>query len=147
MTMNTVSFTPDTIERAWHVVDLQGVTLGRAASRIAAVLRGKHRPTYTPHADCGDFVVVVNADQLVLTGNKLQDKMYRRHTGYLGGLKEMTAAQALAKDSTKVVELAVKGMLPKGPLGRRQLKKLKVYAGPDHPHTAQQPQALDLSKE
>lgn len=146
MTMNTVSFTPDTIERAWHVVDLQGVTLGRAASRIAAVLRGKHRPTYTPHADCGDFVVVVNADQLVLTGNKLQDKMYRRHTGYLGGLKEMTAAQALAKDSTKVVELAVKGMLPKGPLGRRQLKKLKVYAGPDHPHTAQQPQALDLSK-
>ncbi|MCB9732294.1 MAG: 50S ribosomal protein L13 [Deltaproteobacteria bacterium] len=144
--MNTVSFTPDTIERAWHVVDLQGVTLGRAASRIAAVLRGKHRPTYTPHADCGDFVVVVNADQLVLTGNKLQDKMYRRHTGYLGGLKEMTAAQALAKDSTKVVELAVKGMLPKGPLGRRQLKKLKVYAGPDHPHTAQQPQALDLSK-
>lgn len=146
MTMTTVSFTPDTIDRAWHLVDLQGQTLGRAAARIAGVLRGKHRPTFTPHADCGDFVVVVNADQLVLTGNKLQGKMYRRHTGFLGGLKEMSAAKALAKDSTKVVELAVKGMLPKGPLGRRQLKKLKVYAGPDHPHTAQQPQALDLSK-
>jgi large subunit ribosomal protein L13 len=144
--MNTVSFTPDTIDRGWHLVDIGGQTLGRAAARIAAILRGKHKPTYTPHADCGDFVVVVNSDRVVLTGNKLRDKIYYRHTGYFGGIKQATAGEALAKDSRKVIEGAVRGMLPKGPLGRRMFKKLKVYAGEDHPHSAQQPQPIDLSK-
>jgi len=144
--MKTESFNPDTIERQWHLVDLDGLTLGRAAARIAQVLRGKHKPTYTPHADCGDFVVVVNSDRVVLTGTKPQKKIYYRHTGYMGGLREMSAAKMIAKDSTAVIELAVKGMLPRGPLGRKMLKKLKVYAGAEHPHAAQQPAPIDLSR-
>lgn len=144
--MKTESFNPDTIERQWHLVDLDGQTLGRAAARIAQVLRGKHRPTYTPHADCGDFVVVVNSDRVVLTGNKLTKKVYYRHTGFMGGLKEITAQKLLAKDSRLMIEKAVKGMLPRGPLGRQMFRKLKVYAGGDHPHAAQAPQPLDLSR-
>ncbi|PIE19890.1 MAG: 50S ribosomal protein L13 [Proteobacteria bacterium] len=144
--MYTQSFNSETIERAWHVVDLEGQTLGRVASRIAQVLRGKHRPEYTPHADCGDFVVVVNADKVHLTGNKLRDKSYYKHTGYMGGLKSKTAAQLLETHPERVIAKAVKGMLPRGPLGRRMFKKLKIYAGPDHPHAAQKPQPLDLSR-
>ena len=142
--MKTTSFNPDTIERQWHLVNLDGLTLGRAAARIAQVLRGKHKPTFTPNADCGDFVVVVNSDRMVLTGTKPQKKIYYRHTGYMGGLRQMTADKMIAKDSTAVVELAVKGMLPRGPLGRRMLSKLKVYAGAEHPHAAQQPKPVSL---
>jgi large subunit ribosomal protein L13 len=141
----TQSFQPDTVVRQWHVVDLAGVRLGRAAARIAAILRGKHKPTYTPHADCGDFVVVINAAKLELSGNKLDTKLYRRHTGYMGGLRTRTAREMIAKKPAEVVEIAVKGMLPKGPLGRRMWRKLKVYAGAEHPHQAQQPQPLDLN--
>ncbi|TNF37631.1 MAG: 50S ribosomal protein L13 [Deltaproteobacteria bacterium] len=144
--MKTESFNPETIERQWHLVDLDGQTLGRAAARIAQVLRGKHKPTYTPHADCGDFVVVVNADRVVLTGNKLDKKVYYRHSGYMGGLRETTAAELLAKDSRLVIEKAVKGMLPRGPLGRHMFKKMKVYAGADHPHAAQKPAPIDLTR-
>jgi len=144
--MNTQSFTPETIDRQWHLVDLDGQTLGRAASRIAQILRGKHKPTFTPHADCGDFVVVVNADRVVLTGSKLTSKVYYRHSGYMGGLKDSTAAEMLAKDSRLVIEKAVKGMLPRGPLGRRMFKKMKVYAGADHPHAAQKPAPIDLTR-
>ena len=142
--MKTVSFNPQTIEREWHLVDLDGLTLGRAASRIALILRGKHKPTYTPHADCGDFVVVVNADKLVLTGTKPLKKVYHRHTGFMGGLKSIVAQDLLAKDSAEVVHLAIKGMLPKGPLGRAMAKKLKVYPGAEHPHAAQQPQPVTV---
>jgi len=144
--MATVSFNQNTIEREWLVVDLEGATLGRAASRVAAVLRGKHKPTFTPNADCGDFVVVINADKVKLTGNKMQDKIYYSHSGYLGGLKEMRAEEMLEKHPERLIEKAVKGMLPRGPLGRRQFKKLYVYTGTDHPHQAQKPKTLDLSK-
>lgn len=144
--MATVSFNQNTIEREWLVVDLEGATLGRAASRIAAVLRGKHKPTFTPNADCGDFVVVINADKVKLSGNKMQDKVYYSHSGYLGGLKEMRAEEMLEKHPERLIEKAVKGMLPRGPLGRRQFKKLYVYTGAEHPHAAQQPKTLDLSK-
>lgn len=141
--MSTVSFNPDTIQREWFLVDLQGQSLGRVASRVAAILRGKHKPTFTPHADCGDFVVAVNAGDVRLTGNKLADKRYHWHTGYMGGIKSVTAGELMAKDPTEVFRLAVKRMLPKGTLGRHQFKKLKVYAGADHPHEAQQPTRLD----
>ncbi len=144
--MQTQSFRPDSIDREWYLVDLEGQVLGRAASRIATILRGKHRPTFTPNADCGDFVVVVNADKVALTGNKLADKVYYRHSGYLGGLKSETAAEAMDKYPERVIERAVKGMLPRGPLGRRMIKKLKIYAGADHPHAPQAPKAIDLSK-
>jgi large subunit ribosomal protein L13 len=144
--MATVSFNQNTIEREWLVVDLEGATLGRAASRVAAVLRGKHKPTFTPNADCGDFVVVINAEKVNLTGKKMQDKIYYSHSGYLGGLKEMRAEEMLEKHPERLIEKAVKGMLPRGPLGRRQFKKLFVYTGADHPHQAQQPKTLDLSK-
>ena len=144
--MKTKSFNSKTTERAWHVVDLEGKTLGRACTQIASVLRGKHKPTYTPHADCGDFVVVINADHLVLTGNKLAQKQYYRHTGYMGGLKSITAEKLLEKDSRVMVERAVKGMLPKGSLGRHLMRKLKVYREADHPHAAQNPQPLDISR-
>jgi large subunit ribosomal protein L13 len=143
--MTTVSFRSDTIERQWHLVDFEGLILGRAASRIASVLRGKHRPTYTPNADCGDFVVVINAEKLKLTGNKLEGKIYYRHSGYLGGLKSLTAGELLEKNPARVIELAVQRMMPSGPLGRRMIKKLKVYAGTDHPHEAQNPTPLDLN--
>ncbi|MBD90798.1 MAG: 50S ribosomal protein L13 [Deltaproteobacteria bacterium] len=144
--MATVSFNQNTIEREWLLVDLEGATLGRVASRVAAVLRGKHKPTFTPNADCGDFVVVINADKVKLSGNKMQDKIYYSHSGYLGGLKEMRAEEMLEKHPERLIEKAVKGMLPRGPLGRQQFKKLYVYTGAEHPHAAQQPKTLDLSK-
>jgi large subunit ribosomal protein L13 len=137
--------TPQTAEREWVVVDCQGKTLGRLASQIAMVLRGKHKPTYTPHVDTGDFVIAVNADQVRLTGRKLDQKMYWRHSGHPGGIKGRSARQLLASKPHEVLRKAVKGMLPKNNLGRHMLRKLKIYAGADHPHQAQQPKALDLS--
>jgi large subunit ribosomal protein L13 len=126
------------------VVDAQGKVLGRLASRVAAILRGKHKPTFTPHVDGGDFVVVVNAEKVKLTGRKLQEKVYYWHTGYPGGIKSATAAQMLERKPEWVIQKAVQRMLPKNPLGRRMLKKLKVYRGPEHPHAAQRPEPLDL---
>jgi large subunit ribosomal protein L13 len=135
---------PSEVRREWFVVDAQGKVLGRLASRIAAILRGKHKPTFTPHVDGGDFVVVVNAEKVRLTGRKLHDKVYYWHTGYPGGIRSATAAQMLERKPEWVIQKAVQRMLPKNPLGRRMLKKLKVYRGPEHPHTAQQPKPLDL---
>ncbi len=129
-------------DRQWWVVDLEGKTLGRAATRIATVLRGKHKPTFTPNQDSGDFVVVINAAKVKLTGNKLKDKMYRRHTGYIGGLKETSAGTMLATFPDRAITAAVWGMLPSGKLGRKILKKLKIYAGAEHEHAAQQPREL-----
>lgn len=130
--------------RKWWVVDLSEKPVGRAATQIASVLRGKHKATYTPHVDDGDFVVAINADKVKFTGNKWDDKTYYRHTGYVGGLKETTANEMLERNPTAIIEKAVKGMLPRGPLGRAQLKKLKVYTGAEHPHGAQQPATLDI---
>jgi len=135
---------PSEVQRQWFVVDAQGKVLGRLASRIAAILRGKHKPTFTPHVDGGDFVVVVNAEKVRLTGRKLQEKVYYWHTGYPGGIKSATAAQMLERKPEWVIQKAVQRMLPKNPLGRRMLKKLKVYRGPEHPHAAQQPKPLEL---
>lgn len=132
------------IRREWWLVDADGLTLGRLASEVATRLRGKHKPSFTPFLDTGDHVIVVNAEKVVLTGRKLSDKMYRRHSGYPGGLREMTASEMLAKHPRRVIELAIKGMLPKGPLGRQMARKLKVYTGPTHPHASQQPRALAL---
>ncbi|HPH27918.1 MAG TPA: 50S ribosomal protein L13 [Pseudomonadota bacterium] len=131
-------------DRKWHVVDVAGLTLGRAATQIAHILRGKHKPSYTPNVDCGDFVVVLNAQKVVLTGNKTNDKLYYRHTLFMGGLKTRPAKEMIATRSPEVIERAVWGMLPKGPLGRDIIKKLKVYAGTEHPHAAQQPVAKTL---
>lgn len=142
--MRTYQQKPSEVRREWFVVDAQGKILGRLASRIAAVLRGKHKPTFTPHVDGGDFVVVVNAEKVRLTGRKLQEKVYYWHTGYPGGIKSATAAQLLERKPEWVIQKAVQRMLPKNPLGRRMLKKLKVYRGPEHPHAAQQPKPLDL---
>src|SRR5690606_18933781 len=128
----------------WYVIDAEGKTLGRLATRVASVLRGKHKPEYTPHVDTGDFVIVVNAGKVALTGTKLDKKKYYRHSGYPGGLKEFTARQLLQRDPTRLIERAVWGMLPRGPRGRRQFRKLKVYAGPEHPHQAQKPEELSL---
>lgn len=133
------------VERQWWVVDLEGKTLGRAATEIAKVLRGKHKPIFTPHVDTGDFVVVLNADKVVLTGNKWQEKKYRWHSGYPGGLREMTAEELRDVRPEEIVRRAVKGMLPKNRLGRRLNTKLKVYAGGEHPHEAQQPQTLEIT--
>ena len=130
------------IERKWYVVDATGLTLGRLASEVAKVLRGKNKPIFTPHADTGDYVIVVNAEKIVVTGKKMSDKIYYRHSDYVGGMKEATLKEMLDKKPEKVVELAVKGMLPKGPLGREMYKKLYVYAGPDHKHQAQKPEVL-----
>jgi large subunit ribosomal protein L13 len=141
--MKTLSFNHTNVERQWVLVDMAGQTLGRVASRIAGILRGKHKPTYTPHGDTGDFVVVINADKLVLTGTKFQKKVYRHHTSFPGGLKEIVASKLVAKDSARMIELAVKGMLPRGPLGRAMFSKLKVYAGATHPHQAQKPTVID----
>ena len=141
--MKTYMATPETVEKEWFVVDAQGQTLGRLASRIAMVLRGKHKPTYTPHEDAGDFVIVVNVDKVRLTGRKLDQKMYYWHSGYPGGIKGRTARQMLDKKPEEVLTRAVKGMLPKNILGRHMLRKLKMYAKPDHPHQAQQPKTLD----
>jgi large subunit ribosomal protein L13 len=132
------------IRRAWWVVDAEGVALGRLASHVASRLRGKHKPTFTPFLDTGDHVVVINADKAVLTGAKLQNKLYRRHSGYPGGLKEVPAGVMAKKHPERMVELAVKGMLPRGPLGRQMFRKLKVYAGPSHPHEAQHPQPMTV---
>jgi large subunit ribosomal protein L13 len=130
------------VERAWYVVDASGQTLGRLATRVACVLRGKHKPIYSPSVDTGDYVIVVNAERIHVTGRKLDQKIYYRHSGYPGGLKEITLRNLLQKHPTRVIEHAVRGMLPKNRLGRRMFKKLKVYAGPDHPHEAQQPKPL-----
>ncbi|MEJ2691174.1 MAG: 50S ribosomal protein L13 [Deltaproteobacteria bacterium] len=132
------------IERKWYVVDAQGKVLGRLASEIASRLRGKHKPSFCTFMDNGDYIIVINADKVRLTGRKMQDKMYHHHTGYMGGLKSASASELLAKKPEELVLRAVKGMLPKNPLGRKQLKKLKVYAGEQHPHTAQQPETLEL---
>lgn len=135
--MTTYSLKGGDIEKGWHVIDADGRTLGRLATEIAVLLRGKHKPSYTPHMDMGDSVVVTNATKVRVTGNKLADKTYYRHTGYMGGLKEQQLQEMLAKHPERVIELAVRGMLPKNKLGRKQLKHLKVYAGPEHPHEAQ----------
>ena len=132
-------------ERKWYVVDATGLTLGRLASEVAKVLRGKNKPIFTPHADTGDYVIVVNAEKIVVTGKKMSDKIYYRHSDYVGGMKEATLKEMLDKKPEKVVELAVKGMLPKGPLGRKMYTKLFVYAGPEHKHAAQKPEELKLS--
>ena len=135
---------PDEIERKWYVVDATGKRLGRLASEIASVLRGKNKPQYTPHIDTGDFVVVINAEKIVLTGNKLEDKNYYTHSRYPGGLKVTTAGEMLKNKPERLIELAVKGMLPKGTLGRQQARKLKIYAGNEHPHQAQTPEVLEI---
>lgn len=132
------------VERKWFVVDAEGQTLGRLASEVAALLRGKHKPTFTPHVDTGDHVIIINAEKIQLTGNKLKDKKYYRHSGYTGSLKERTALEMRTNYPTKMLELAIKGMLPKGPLGSQTFRKLNVYAGPDHPHAAQNPEAYEL---
>ena len=144
--MKTYSAKPGDIERKWFVIDAEGVVLGRLASIVAMRLRGKHKPMYTPHIDCGDHIVIINADKVQLTGNKLADKIYYRHTGYPGGIKSTTAGRILdGKHPERVIEKAVQRMIPKGPLGRQVLRKLKVYAGAEHPHEAQQPENLDVA--
>ena len=140
--MNTFMANPDKIERKWYVVDADGCTLGRLASEVASVLRGKNKPQYTPNVDTGDYVIVINADKINVTGKKLDQKIYYRHSEYVGGMKETTLREMMAKKPEKVVELAVKGMLPKGPLGRSMIKKLHVYAGAEHNHEAQKPEVL-----
>lgn len=142
--MKTFSAKPSEVNHGWYVVDAQGKVLGRLATRIAQRLRGKHRPEYTPHVDTGDYIVVVNVDKLRVTGKKAEQKKYYRHTGYPGGIRETTFAVLHAKHPDRVLQKAVKGMLPKGPLGNAMLRKLKVYAGEGHPHKAQSPQALEL---
>ena len=131
---------PQEVERKWYVLDAEGKTLGRLASEAASILRGKKKPIYTPHVDTGDYVIIINAEKVEVTGKKRKEKIYKRHTGYPGGLREMTFEQMMEKHPTEVVRHAVKGMMPKGKLGRQMFKKLKVYAGPEHPHTAQNPE-------
>ena len=133
---------PDKIERKWYVVDADGCTLGRLASGVASVLRGKNKPQFTPHVDTGDYVIIVNADKIKVTGKKLEQKIYYNHSDYVGGMRETTLKEMLAKKPERVIELAVKGMLPKGPLGRSMYSKLFVYAGPEHKHEAQKPEVL-----
>ena len=140
--MQTYMANPDKIERKWYVVDAEGCTLGRLASGVASVLRGKNKPQFTPHVDTGDYVIVVNADKIKVTGKKMDQKIYYNHSDYVGGMKETTLKEMMAKKPEKVVELAVKGMLPKGPLGREMYTKLFVYAGPEHKHAAQRPEVL-----
>ncbi len=142
--MTTVSAKPAEVRRDWFVVDAADKTLGRLSTEIARRLRGKHKPEYTPHVDTGDYIVVVNAEKIRVTGNKMKDKMYHHHTGYIGNLKSISLEKLLDKAPERVIETAVKGMLPKNPLGRAMFKKLKVFAGPEHAHQAQQPQALDI---
>ena len=142
--MKTFSAKPEAVRRDWYLVDAAGRTLGRLASALAHRLRGKHKATYTPHADTGDYIVVVNAAKIRVTGSKLKDKIYYRHTGYIGNMRAEPLEKLLARAPTRALELAVKGMLPRSPLGRRMLRKLKVVAGPQHPHTAQQPITLEL---
>lgn len=142
--MKSYMASPATIERKWYVVDATDQTLGRLASEIAKILRGKNKPTYTPHIDTGDFVIVVNAEKIKVTGKKLDQKIYYHHSDYVGGMKETTLKEMMAKKPENVITLAVKGMLPKGPLGRSMLKKLHVYAGPEHNHAAQKPEVLEF---
>ena len=144
--MKTFSAKPETVKRDWFIVDADGKTLGRLATEIARRLRGKHKAEYTPHVDTGDYIVVVNAEKVRVTGNKAKDKMYYNHSGFIGGLKSITFEKLIAKKPEQVIERAVKGMLPKNPLGRAMFRKLKVYAGPNHQHTAQQPQVLELNR-
>ena len=142
--MGTYTATPQTVERQWFVIDATDKVLGRLASEIAQRLRGKHKPEYTPHVDTGDYIVVVNADKVAVTGRKRSDKMYYRHTGYPGGIKSAPFEKVIGEHPERVLELAVKGMLPRGPLGRAMFRKLKVYAGPEHKHQAQQPKNLEI---
>ena len=142
--MQTYMANPDKIERKWYVVDADGCTLGRLASGVASVLRGKNKPQFTPHVDTGDYVIIVNADKIKVTGKKLEQKIYYNHSDYVGGMRETTLKEMLAKKPERVIELAVKGMLPKGPLGRSMYTKLFVYAGPEHKHEAQKPEALTV---
>jgi large subunit ribosomal protein L13 len=142
--MKTYQAKKEELKYQWYLVNAEGKVLGRLASELAKILRGKHKPTFTPHLDTGDFVVVVNAEKVGLTGKKLKDKIYYRHTGYPGGIKEVSAEKLLAKKPTELIRRAVKGMLPKNSLGRQMLRKLKVYAGPNHPHKAQNPVPLEL---
>ncbi len=142
--MKTYMANAQTVERKWYIVDAEGLTLGRLATKVAAVLRGKHKPTYTPNVDTGDFVIVINTDKVVLTGKKLEDKFYRYHTGYIGGLKEIPYKKLMAEKSDLAVYEAVKGMLPKNSLGRAMIKKLRVYKGAEHNHAAQKPETLKV---
>ena len=144
MNNTTYSVKASEIERKWYVIDAEGKVLGRLATEVAKLLKGKHKPTYSTHMDVGDHVIVINTDKIVFTGNKLNDKMYRRHTGYIGNMKEETAKEVMEKDSTKAVMLAVKGMLPKNSLGRKMLTKLRVYAGNEHEQTAQKPEIYNF---
>jgi large subunit ribosomal protein L13 len=142
--MKSFMASPATIERKWYVVDATGHTLGRLSSEIATILRGKNKPTFTPHIDTGDYVIVVNADKIKVTGKKLEQKIYYNHSDYPGGMRETKLAEMMAKKPTEVILLAVKGMLPKGPLGRDMITKLHIYAGAEHPHAAQKPEALEI---
>jgi large subunit ribosomal protein L13 len=144
--MKTYSAKPKEIEQRWFLVDAEGQTLGRLATRIADTLRGKRKPEYTPHIDTGDFVIVVNAEKISVTGNKIRDKRYYRHSGYPGGLKSRSLGDMLERRPEEVIRMAVKGMLPRNRLARKQLTKLKVYAGPEHPHAAQQPRPMEIAK-
>ena len=143
--MKTFSATPSDIDKKWILIDAEDLVLGRLATQLATVLRGKHRPEYSPHADCGDHIIVINAEKIRVTGNKESDKIYYHHTRFAGGLKSITLEKQREKHPERIIEAAVKGMMPKGPLGRSMLKKLKVYAGGEHPHTAQQPEAMKLN--
>ena len=142
--MKTIFVTSATAERSWYIIDAEGKPLGRVAAKVASVLRGKNKPTYTPSQETGDFVIVINAEKVAVTGRKRQNKMYYRHSGYPGGLKDFTFNELLGRDPVAPLELAVRGMLPKGPLGRKLYKNAKIYAGSQHPHTAQTPAAIDL---
>lgn len=143
--MNTFMEKKETVERKWYVIDAEGVSLGRLATKVATVLRGKHKPTFTPHIDCGDYVIIINAEKVKLTGNKLSDKYYYNHSRYVGGLRERTAAEMIEKYPEEMVERAVKGMLPKGRLGRQMYTKLFVYAGPEHKQQAQKPEEMKVN--
>ncbi len=142
--MTTISAKDSEVVRAWHVIDLEGQTLGRVSTQIASLLRGKHKPTFTPHVDTGDYVVCINADKIVVTGNKLAQKKYYRHSGFPGGIKEIVLADLLKIEPETVIHKSVYGMLPKGPLGNKIIAKLKIYAGSEHPHTGQNPQPFEL---
>jgi large subunit ribosomal protein L13 len=142
--MKTYSAKPAEVQREWLVVDAAGKTLGRLATEVASRLRGKHKPEYTPHVDTGDYIVIVNAGKVAVSGNKANDKMYHRHSGYIGSLKSMNFEEMVKKHPERIIQQAVKGMLPKGPLGRAMFRKLKIYPGAEHPHSAQQPRALEI---
>ena len=142
--MSTFMAKPETVERKWYVIDAAGKPLGKTAAAAATILRGKHRPEFTPHVDCGEFVIIINAEKAVLTGKKLDEKKYRYHSGYIGGLKEIGYRELMAKNPEKAMFLAVKGMLPKNSIGRKSITRLKVYKGEEHPHVAQQPQKIEF---